>query len=231
MYQGLVLRARQILEMLGYYVERDLEVPAPDSPLTQEEEAELTPIAAALTIAAVEMQRMSVGVQIATLKKLATAPSAVSDLPGGIQWQLAANHRRNEEKPGEFALDIWGSAQVRAPYIMGEPTPENVARAAEGALKRLESARVRGRPRNPAHEILAERLGPIFRASGRQIRRYRKKLPKPAKVKAIYFETGPFHEFLELILPPLQGFLREQKLAPVSVETVVRETVWLASDS
>src|SRR5262245_20072621 len=56
--------ARQILVMLNYYVERDLQVPSPDVPLTGEETAELTPIVSILTNAAVNSQSMPPGVRL-----------------------------------------------------------------------------------------------------------------------------------------------------------------------
>ena len=41
--------------------------------------------------------------------------------------------------------------------------------------------------------------------------------------EAVYVEGGgPFYEFLELVLKPLQRYLRERGLAPVTVATIVR---------
>jgi hypothetical protein len=51
---------------LGYYAERDLQVPSPDTPLKAQEVSELTPIVSALTIAAVESERMPDRVRLAT---------------------------------------------------------------------------------------------------------------------------------------------------------------------
>jgi hypothetical protein len=38
----------------------------------------------------------------------------------------------------------------------------------------------------------------------------------------VFIEAGPFCDFLELVVPPLQRYLRERELAPVTVDTVVR---------
>jgi hypothetical protein len=83
MYEGLLPRARQILLALRYYSERDLEVPALDAPMTEGEATELSAIARALTMAAVASQQMRDGVLVATLKRLAKAPSSVpvNELP------------------------------------------------------------------------------------------------------------------------------------------------------
>jgi hypothetical protein len=223
MYQGLVPNARQILALLGYYVEHDLHVPPPDAPLTADEIAELTPIVSALTIAAVECARMPDGVLLATLKTVAKSLSrSASSLPAAVLWEMAANYRRGQEKPGTFAMDIWGSDQTRSNYVGGEPMPDDIARAAEAAASRIQAQRSRGRRHHRAYPILAESLGAIFRASGQAIQRHRKKLPRSAKDDTIYTETGPFHEFLALVLSPLRDVLRERGLPPITVDSIVR---------
>jgi hypothetical protein len=40
--------------------------------------------------------------------------------------------------------------------------------------------------------------------------------------KLVFVEGGPFYDFLKLILPTLNGYLREQGRSPVTAETVVR---------
>ena len=224
MYNALLPRARQILDHLGYYAERDLQVPVDGTPLTKEEDEEFTPIIAALTSAAVESQKMTDGVLVPTLQKLAKSPSGyVGELPATVQWELANDYRRGHESQGAFAMDIWGSEQTEIPYICGEPTPENISRAAERAAIRIQEGRARGRPPIPAHAILAKHLGCIFRGSGQTIVRHREKRVREKDGQAIeyYVETGAFHEVLELVLQPLQVFLRPQELR-VSIETIAR---------
>jgi hypothetical protein len=137
---------------------------------------------------------------------------------------LANNYRRGDERPGTFAMDIWGGEQARTPYIWGEPTPENMARAAERAGARLQRDRSRGRPPHPAHGILANHLGPIFRGSGLPIARHREKQVRRERGKELNVraEVGPVYDFLNLVLHPLQDFLREHRLPPVTVESIVR---------
>ena len=229
MYQGLVPHARPILDMLGYYAERDLQIPDAGIGLTPDEVQELEPIGAALTSAAVETQKMPDGVLIATLTEVAKGSSCISayDLPGAVQWELANDHQRGEERPGTFPMDIWGSEQTFVPYVWGEPTHEIVARDAARALGRIQQERSVGRRMHPAHPILADGLGNIFRASGQPIVRHRRKIAKLHKHtgNVLYEETGPFHEFLELVLRPLNDFLRERRLPPVTIDSVVRLTV------
>jgi hypothetical protein len=74
-----------------------------------------------------------------------------------------------------------------------------------------------GRPYNQADQILAVRLGAIFRRSGQPISR--RNDPVMRGKKAVYVEGGgPIHRFLELVLKPLRAHLREK----VTTETIVR---------
>jgi hypothetical protein len=231
MYQGLLPYAREVLGMLDYYVERGLKVPSPDSALSAEEDAELLPIVSTLTIAAVESQKTQDGVLVATLLKVAKDPSllSLSELHPHAQWEMAHDYQRGEEVPGTFAMDIWGTEQTQIPYIWGEPTSENIARAAKRAANRIQQGRSLGRPGHPAHALLAERLAPIFRATGQRIVRHRQKTGElresDGKEVLVYVETGPFNEFLDMVLKPLRDFLRERELAPVTTERIVRLAV------
>jgi hypothetical protein len=222
MDRGLRPRAREILGMLEFYAERDLDVAAGESELTSNEIEELVPIASALTIAAVESQKLPDGVLAATLSSLAKEPGRFSlgATPPAVQWELANDYRRGDESSGSFPMDIWGSDQTLVPYIWGEPILENISRAAEAATARVEAGRRPGRPLNPANQVLADRLGNIFRSSGQPIVRHREKQVRHDHL--VYVETGPFFEFLRAVVPPLSEFLRERSLPPVTIETVVR---------
>jgi hypothetical protein len=118
-------------------------------------------------------------------------------------------------------MDVWGDEQTRCTYPLETPSESSIKRAAEVARRRIEEARSLGRPHNPANRIIAERLGSIFRSTGRPIGRRR----EPSTMyqgKVVYVEKGPFKEFLELVLPPLQHYLRERDLSPVTIDSVVR---------
>ena len=61
----------------------------------------------------------------------------------------------------------------------------------------------------------------IFRGSGQPIRR--QTIPIMRHGKLVYVEGGgPFYDFLELVLKPLQRYLKERQLAPVTVASIVR---------
>lgn len=224
MFKGLIPNARVILDCLGYYVERDLQIPSQESELTQEEEEELKPIARALMEAAIMSVQMRDGVLVATLDKVARNPSLFFDsqLPAAVQWEIATDYQRGDERPGIFGMDIWGDEQTRCAYRLEAPTEANITRAAETARRRIDELRTSGRPHNQANRIIADLLGKIFRSSGHSIVRRRESTGKMFKEKAIYAEKGPFHDFLELVLPPLNLYLSEQKLPPVTIESIVR---------
>jgi hypothetical protein len=101
------------------------------------------------------------------------------------------------------------------------PSDLNIARAAVAAIGRAQSTKKRGgRTPNPANRILADGLGEIFRRSGQRITRRR--LPITRRGKTAFIEGGPFYDFLRLVLPPLQAYLRKRKFAPVTIDTIVR---------
>lgn len=203
-----------------------MKIPKADMPLSADEEAELNPIVTALTIAAVESERLADGVLVATMKRIAATPDLLSagELSAEAIARLAAHYRRADEKVGTFVMDIVGTHDISVPYIFGSPTDENVAGAAERALNDLKENRSLGRSPHPAHEVLAHRLGVILRASGGQIARRRRKVVrrKHGTEFQTYDETGPFHEFLEVVLDPLRAFLHERRLPPVTTESIVR---------
>ena len=60
----------------------------------------------------------------------------------------------------------------------------------------------------------------IFRGSGQPIRR--QTIPIMRHGKLVYVEGGGFYDFLELVLKPLQRYLKERQLAPVTVASIVR---------
>jgi hypothetical protein len=224
MYRGLSPNRGPILTALGFYAEHDLPVPGIDlvgNP-TQAEEAELGPIATALTIAAEASEVMSSGTLIATLKKVLKSPSLFfsGQLPAAVEWEIVGNYQRSDEKPRTHWRDVWGDQPALFEGQVEVPTALNIARAAKSAVSRIQNVRRRGRPYNPANRILADRLGGIFRPNGRPISRHREKDVRHDKL--VYVESGPFYDFLHLVLPPLQRHLRERGLAPVTVDTIVR---------
>jgi hypothetical protein len=213
-----------ILTALGFYAEHDLPLPEENSNAipTKDEEEELRQIASALTVAAAASAEMPIGVLIETLKKVSKNPSLFfpPKLPQPVEWAIAADYQRGEEPPGTHWRDVWGDQVARSPGEVEEPTESNIAKAAHAAIARIQETRKAGRPYNQADQILAVRLGAIFRRSGRPIRRRRE--PVMRRGKLVHVENGPVYDFLELVLKPLRAHLREKLLAPVTTETIVR---------
>jgi hypothetical protein len=217
--------ARTILAKLAYYAERGLEIPGPerDGELTKDEEEALSPIIRALMDAAVMSEAMADRTILATLKRVAKDPSLFfsNELPAAVQWEIAFDYQRGDEKPGTFAMDVWGDEQTRCNYALETPSERSIKKAAEATIRRIEKALSRGRPPNPANGIIAERLGNVFRSTGTPIVRRR----EPSRMhegKVVYVEKGPFKEILELVLPPLQDYLGERDLSRVTIDSVVR---------
>jgi hypothetical protein len=225
MYAELCRDRAPILTALGFYAEHDLPPPEENSNAipTKDEEEELRQIASALTVAAAASAEMRVGVLVATLKTVSKNPGLflARELPQPVEWAIADDYQRGDESPGTHWRDVWGDQVATSPGEVEEPTELNIAKAAGAAIARIQMTQKAGRPYNPADQILAVRLGAIFRRSGHPIRRHRE--PVMRQGEAIYVEGGgPVHEFLELVLKPLRAHLRKKLLAPVTTETIVR---------
>jgi len=210
-----------ILTALGFYAEHDLQPPEENSTAipTKDEEEELRQIASALTVAVAASAEMPIGELIESLKKVSKNPSLFfpRTLPQPVEWAVAADYQRGDEPPGTHWRDVWGDQVARFPGEVEEPTESNIAKAADAASARLQETRKAGRPYKQADQILAVRLGTIFRRSGQPIRRRNEPVMREKDV--VYVEGGgPIHRFLELVLKPLQAHLREK----VTTEAIVR---------
>jgi hypothetical protein len=224
MYQELCRDRVSILTALGFYAKRDLPTPEENSDgvPTTDEETELLPIAGALVAAAEASTVMPTAVLVATLKKVRANPSLLMtrELPQPVEREIACSYQRENEPPGTHWRDIWGDQVALLPGQVQQPTEANIKKAVLSALEQIQNGRKRGRTYNRADQILADRLGEIFRGSGQPIRRSNETVMRNGKV--VYVEGGgPFHHFLELVLKPLQRYLREQGLQ-VTAATIVR---------
>jgi hypothetical protein len=225
MYLELCRDRVRILTALGFYAEHDLRPPQENSDAipTQDEESELRQIASALTVAAAASEVMPTGVLVATLLKVSKNPNLffARDLPQPVEWAIADDYQRAHEPSGTHWRDVWGDQVATFPGEVEQPTGVNVVKAARAAIARIQATRKAGRPYNQADQILAVRLGAIFRRSGQPIRRQREPVMRQGEV--VFVEGGsPVYEFLDLVLKPLRAYLRERHLAPVTTETIVR---------
>jgi hypothetical protein len=225
MYLELCQDRVPILTALGFYAKRDLPTPDENSEgvPTTDEKTELLPIAGALAAAAEASTVMPTAVLVATLQKVSKRPGLLlgRELPAPVEWAIACDYQRGEEPLGTHWRDVWGDQVAAFPGEVEQPTEANIAKAALAALATIQQSRKPGRTYNRADQILADRLGEIFRGSGQPIRRCQQPVMRDGE--AVYIERGgPFYEFLELVLKPLQRYLRERGLAPVTVATIVR---------
>lgn len=223
MRRGLEPVARQLLERLKFYEKRGIEPAAVLEPLSEEEKEELGPVITALTVAAVHSEEMKPGTLVSTLAQVRRRPDLFlqGGLPAAVVWELVQDYQRGLEPPGTFSLDIWSDEQLAAPYGPATPCGEVVAEAAGHAQERIQRTRSPGRLQHPAHEELARRLVPVFLKSEKTIKRKRILVDCRDGVPC-YAEAGDFHDFLELILPPLRDFLRERRLPPITTVSIVR---------
>src|SRR5205823_14317569 len=175
MYLVLCQDRASILTALGFYAEHDLVPPEEnsDSVATKHEEEELRQIASALTLAAAASEMMPAGVMVATLEKVQSNPSLLltGELPQPVEWEIAGHYQRGDESPGTHWRDVWGDQVAAFPGEVEQPTDANIKKAAASALEQMQNGRKRGRTYNRANQMLADRLGEIFRGSGKPIRR------------------------------------------------------------
>jgi hypothetical protein len=122
--------------------------------------------------------------------------------------------------PRNVLADVWGDQLAAFPGEVEQPGNVNIAKAASAAIATIQAARKAGRTRNLADQIVADRLGEIFRRSAQPIRRRREPVMRQGKL--VYVEGGLVYDFLELVLKPLRAYLRKHGLAPVTTGTIVR---------
>jgi hypothetical protein len=223
-YRKLCRKKVPILTSLGYYDERNLSVPeaGQEEALCQDEEAEIKPLATALTLAAAASEVLPRAVLIASLRRVSKEPSSWRRcrLPEEVELAIARTYQRCDEEPGTHWYDVWRGKLAFPEGKVEVPTDVNIAAAALAATGRIQSTKSRGRPPNPAHQLLADALGENFRRTGQRI--VRKRLPIERHGKTAFVESGPFYDFLRLVLPPLQAYLRGRRLPPVTIDTIVR---------
>jgi hypothetical protein len=210
-----------ILHAAGFYENHDIEPSAPSARLGDEEKDALERVVTALTIAANCAHRTPPRLMAAWLKAVSRRPELFRSegLPPEALEAIAAHYRRGTESSGEHIQDVFSSRRIRFPGRKLRPTSRNIARAAQAALASLQ--RPRGRPQNVANYTAAEYLASTYRfLSGRRIARHQTTVD--LGFKRLVIEDGPFHEFLEAVIGPLQKHLKTYGLPTVTIETIER---------
>ena len=223
MYSKLEPFAVQILEPTGFYERYDIEISdvVKDRKLGNEEKDAIGRIATALTIAADAAHRTPLGIVAAWLDRIAVNPALFrsEQLPPEVHWQIASCYRRGSERPGTHLQDVWGRRRVRFEARARRASLPRIARAARLAAASLR--RPHGRPPNIANHLLAEYLASAFRWCGGRI--VRRQAPRDKEGGGVrYVEIGPFHQFLKMVIGPLQEHLERHGLPRVTIETIER---------
>jgi hypothetical protein len=223
LYSKLESDAVQILKPTGFYERCDIELPdfVEGRKLGIEEKDAIERIATALTIAADAAHRTPPGIVAAWLDRIAKHPGQFrsEQFPPEVHWHIASCYRRGAERPGTHVQDIWGGRRVRFEVKARRATNPRIARAARLAVASLRQRR--GRPPNVANHLLAEYLGLAFRSFGGRIVRRQ----GPVDLVGggyLYVDDGPFYQFLERVIGPLQEHLKRHGLQRVTIETIER---------
>jgi len=196
-----------------------------DQVRTHEKEI-LSEIVGVLTLAASTISiKLPRGVLIATLEKVLIKPVLIYDptFRPAVAWFLAQFYQRKNEKPGTYWPDIMGERFAKSPGRPRKPGKRRIKAAASSALEFLRSGRTPGRPPNFAIDVLAKELGDIFR-------RYNPKITRHSLDSSLHglphqIDGGPFFEFVEAVLKPLQKYLDANSLPSVSASTVARRAM------
>jgi hypothetical protein len=139
-YQELCLNRVPILVSLGYYEERNLPVPelGHEEMLSRDEETEIKSITGALTQAADASEILPRAVLIATLKQVSKEPCLFrhGQLPEYVEWAIARNYQRCDEKPGTHWQDVWSGKLAFPEGVAEVPTELNIGRGSGNWLDR-----------------------------------------------------------------------------------------------
>lgn len=216
----------QVLEKLGFYREHD-RVESFNSKFEKQvrdhENEVINEIVGVLTHAAAVAAKISDPALIATLKSIRRRPNLVFNNPviGAAAWIIAENYQRQNEKPGTFWPDIMGQLPQDFHGSLRNPALANIKAAASRSLQKLQRPRSPGQPRNFANVLLSEKLGQIFLRYNDRITRHSVVIATgPDRLR----DGGPFFDFIQLVLEPLQSFLRAHKLRSVSASGVFQYT-------
>lgn len=161
---------------------------------------------------------LAVNKMVATLRAILKNPALALEraIEPGALGELARHYQRVEESVGTHFYDLTGDGSNDF-----RQTPEHVAiqAAAYRAITVLQTEVASGR--SPAHveQILAQRLGQVFLRFNPSIGRESILIGIgthiDGKELAVQAEAGPFLEFLEMVLEPLNSYLNSLP-APLS---------------
>jgi hypothetical protein len=200
----------QILERLGFYKEfGSLDDPAFSGHI--ESINLINEISGILSVAATI--RMDAGFKaphqlIATIKAIEKDPSLIitHSIEPEALGTIGRHFQRGQEAPGTFWFDIDRAGNTPL------PNPDQVRAASSNAIASLRLGASPGRRPDKAMEFLALKFREMFLCFNDRITRHSVESSRETKVagnretKEVQLEAGPFIEFLELVLEPLNRF-------------------------
>ncbi|WP_213284812.1 hypothetical protein [Bradyrhizobium sp. sGM-13] len=198
-------RRVQILSKVGFY----LEYGTPDEPGYI---GDLASIHLIREIAGILARAAAIAVDggfkashrlIATLRAVEQDPSLVGSrrVEPEALGSFAQSYQRADEPPGTFWFD------VTEPWTPVRPTAAQIRIAAKEAMRRLKGEARRGRRKKLMVEHLAFELRGIFLRFNPRIKRHSvQSADRNGRPKQV--EAGPFIEFLEEVIAPLNDYLR-----------------------
>jgi hypothetical protein len=184
-HEYLLAREAEILEKSGFYKEYGVSDQRLESRELIRELSGVISLAAAI--------RMDAGFKAPN--KLISTLEAVEKDPLGM---LASHYQRADERPGTFWWDV--DRQENAPL----PDPERVRQAASSAIVALKSEAGPGRPPDEVTKFVAVKVREIYLRYNDSVTRH--SIASFTRGKDSQVEAGPFVEFLEPLLAPLNRF-------------------------
>jgi hypothetical protein len=224
-HKYLLSKETLILEKLGFYKEYGHPGPGIVHSEGREHIRGLSGLLSSAAAIKMDAGFKAVNKLISTLEAVAKDPSLIltHDLEPEALGMLGLHYQRVDEPPGTFWFDV--DRQVNDP----RPEPARVSRAASMAMLSLKSEAKSGRPAEKVIEFLAVNLRTIFLRFNDSVTRH-----SVASGAVSQKEAGPFFEFLELVLAPLNRFFvslpKHYGAAPVSAAYVARMAAELSQD-
>lgn len=227
-HQDLLAVEPEILEKLGFYKAYDCL--DPDIAHTEAREL-INQLSGVISLAAAI--RMDGGFKapnklIATLEAVEKNPSLIFThaLEPEALCTLALHYQRADERPGTWWWDV--DRQENAPL----PEPERVRQAASSAIVALKSEAGPGRPQDKVTECLAVKTREIYLRYNISVTRHSELSSTDGMLCQV--EAGPFFDFLERLLAPLNRFFaslpKHYYATPISPAYVARMAVELTQD-
>ncbi len=219
-HEDLLAIETEILEKLGFYKEYGVS----DQDIAPIEPRELFRELSGVISQAAAI-RMDAGLKapnklISTLEAVEKDASLIltRQLEPEALGMLASHYQRADERPGTFWWDV--DRQQNAPL----PEPERVRQAASSAIVALKSDARSGRPPDKVTEFVAVKAREIYLRYNVSATRH--SIASSRRGKDSQVEAGPFVDFLELLLAPLNryfaGLPKHYCATPVSSASVAR---------